>query len=308
MSRSRLIVPVVFWLALVGALIALWLSGQAAGTWDHVRSAHRLPLLAVIACGIALPLVHAVRWCVLMDALDAEVPIGLAADVTVSSSLVNYAGPGFLGAPAKAFLANRAAGAPYGKTILSMAFEQGLDFLVLLVGSVCALLVIGPQPFMDAFAGYGHTARIALIVGAIALIAIVVLIGRERMRRGVSRIREAFAAIGSRIDRPAVAWCTATLWLLQAAVIASLLWALGMSLSLTAVLSLSTIPLLLGQVVPLPGGLGVREAAMVALAVSVGMSSGELLGFAILQRVLLVVALPVALLAVRIARRIGVVA
>ena len=69
-------------------------------------------------------------------------------------------------------------------------------------------------------------------------------------------------------------------------------------------LSLSTIPLLLGQIVPLPGGLGVREAAMVALAVPVGMSSGELLGFAILQRVLLVVALPVALLAVRVARRI----
>ena len=305
MSRSRLIVPVVFWLALVGALIALWLSGQAAGTWDHVRSAHRLPLLAVIACGIALPLVHAVRWCVLMDALDAEVPIGLAADVTVSSSLVNYAGPGFLGAPAKAFLANRAAGAPYGKTILSMAFEQGLDFLVLLVGSVCALLVIGPQPFMDAFAGYGHTARIALIVGAIALIAIVVLIGRERMRRGISRIREAFAAIGSRIDRPAVAWCTAALWLLQAGVVAALLWAMGMPATPTTIVSIATIPLLLGQVVPLPGGIGVREAAIVALSTPVGISTGGLLGLAILQRVLLMVALPLALLVVRLARQIG---
>ena len=70
----------------------------------------------------------------------------------------------------------------------------------------------------------------------------------------------------------------------------------------TTVVSLSTIPLLLGQVVPLPGGIGVREAAIVALSVPVGISSGGLLGLAILQRVLLVVALPVALLAVRLVR------
>ncbi|HMM41857.1 MAG TPA: lysylphosphatidylglycerol synthase transmembrane domain-containing protein [Thermomicrobiales bacterium] len=292
MARSRLIVPGMFWLGLAGAVVALWLSGQAAGAWAQVRGARWLPLGLVLAFGVALPLVHAVRWRLLMQALDADVPAGLAADVTVSSSLVNYAGPGFLGAPAKAFLANRAAGAPYGKTIVTMAFEQGLDFLVLLAGSAVALLLIGTGPVEEALAGHGRAARIALVV----------VVGRERIRRSVSRVIEAFRTLGSRIDWPAVAWCTAALWLLQAGVVAALLWALEMPATPTTVVSLSTIPLLLGQAVPLPGGIGVREAAIVALSAPVGISSGGLLGLAILQRVLLVVALPVALLAVRLVR------
>lgn len=302
MARSRLIVPGMFWLGLAGAVVALWLSGQAAGAWSQVRGARWLPLGLVLAFGVALPLVHAVRWRLLMRALDADVPAGLAADVTVSSSLVNYAGPGFLGAPAKAFLANRAAGAPYGKTILTMAFEQGLDFLVLLAGSAVALLLIGTGPVEEALAGYGGAARIALVFAVVAIVITLVLAGRERIRRGVGRVVEAFRTLGARIDRPAVAWCTAALWLLQAGVVAALLWALEMPATPTTVVSLSTIPLLLGQVVPLPGGIGVREAAIVALSVPVGISSGGLLGLAILQRVLLVVALPVALLAVRLVR------
>ncbi len=305
MARSRLIVPGMFWLGLAGAVVALWLSGQAAGAWTQVRGARWLPLGLVLAFGMALPLVHAVRWRLLMQALDADVPAGLAADVTVSSSLVNYAGPGFLGAPAKAFLANRAAEAPYGKTIVTMAFEQGLDFLVLLAGSAVALMLIGTGPVEEALSGYGRPARVAGVVAVLAVAVLLVVVGRERIRRGVTRVVEAFRTLGSRIDRPAVAWCTATLWLLQAGVVAALLWALGMPATPTTVIALATIPLLLGQVVPLPGGIGVREAAIVALATPVGISSGGLLGLAILQRVLLVVALPVALVVVRLARQVG---
>lgn len=305
MARSRLIVPGIFWLGLVGALVALWLSGQATGAWTQMRAARWLPLMLVLACGVALPIVHAIRWRLLMRAIDTEIPASLAADVTVSASLVNYAGPGFLGAPAKAFLANRAADAPYSRTILSMAFEQGLDFLVLLAGSAVALLLIGTGPVEEALAGHGRAARIALIVALVAVVGLMVVLGRERIRRGIVRVVEAFRTLGARVDRPAVAWCTAALWLLQASVIAALLWALGMPTTPTAIVSLSTIPLLLGQVVPLPGGIGVREAAIVALAVPLEISSGGLLGLAILQRVLLVVALPVALLAVRLARQIG---
>ena len=305
MARSRLIVPAMFWIGLLGAVVALWLSGQASGAWAQVRAARWLPLVLVVAGGVALPLVHAVRWRLLMLALEVDVPTGLAADVTVSSSLVNYAGPGFLGAPAKALLANRAANAPYGKTIVTMAFEQGLDFLVLLTGSIVAVLLIGTGPIEEALSGRGRVARIALVVVVAVVVAAIAAVGRARIRRGVVRIVEAFRTLGSRIDRPAVAWCTAALWLLQAGVVAALLWALGLPATPTTVISLATIPLLLGQIVPLPGGIGVREAAIVALSVPVGISSGGLLGLAIIHRVLLVVALPLALVVVRLACRIG---
>ena len=62
--------------------------------------------------------------------------------------------------------------------------------------------------------------------------------------------------------------------------------------------------LLLGQIAPLPGGVGAREAAMIALARPLAMSSATLLAMAVLQRVLLVAALPLALGGVRLVRRL----
>ena len=74
---------------------------------------------------------------------------------------------------------------------------------------------------------------------------------------------------------------------------------------LTTLLVLTTLPLLAGQVVPLPGGVGAREATIVALSGVTGASATGLLGLAVLQRVLLVAALPLALGLLRLARLVG---
>ena len=107
------------------------------------------------------------------------------------------------------------------------------------------------------------------------------------------------------VDRPLVAGLTLLYWLTQVAVVALLLWALRLPASASAVLALATLPLLAGQLAPLPGGLGAREATIVALSGATGISAAGLLGLAVLQRVLLVAALPLALAAVRlpVARR-----
>src|SRR3712207_230844 len=97
---SRLVVPAAFWLGLAAALLALWLSGQAGRAWETVRDARLLPLVLVVLLGMLLPVIHARRWQLVMRALGTEVPALLAADLTVSASLVNYASPGYLGAPA----------------------------------------------------------------------------------------------------------------------------------------------------------------------------------------------------------------
>lgn len=304
-ARSRLVVPAAFWLGLAVALLALWVSGQAGNAWDEVRSARLLPLVLVLACGVVLPVIHARRWQLVMRALGTEIPAPLAADVTVSASLVNYASPGYLGAPAKAFLANRSANAPYPRSLLSMAFEQGLDFLVLLVGSAIALLVLGPGRFDDLLPGADRTVQIA-VLAAIGVVGIALAVaGRGRIERVVARIVDAFRTLAGRVDRGAVALLTLLYWLAQAAVVALLLWALRLPLTLTTVLALATIPLLAGQIAPLPGGIGAREAAIVALAGATGIGAASLLGLAVLQRVLLVAALPLSLVSVRAVRLIG---
>lgn len=299
---SRLLIPAAFWIGVIGAVVALWLSGQAGDAWARTRSTPVAAVLLVVAIGMLLPVIHALRWRVVMRALDVALPATLAADITVSSSLVNYASPGFLGAPAKAFLANRSIAAPYPKTLLSMAFEQGLDFLVLLIGSLIAGVLLGPERLGGLVPDVSRSARLALIVAGTLAILALLAIGRGRVERAGRRIVDAFRALGDTVDRPAVASLTLAYWLAQVAVVAILLVALDLPAGLRTILALSTIPLLVGQIAPLPGGVGAREAAIVALSGATGVSATGLLGLAVLQRVLLVAALPLSLGLARLVR------
>lgn len=305
-ASHRLIVPAAFWLGLAAALLALWLSGQAGGAWEVVRDARWVVLPLVIALGVALPVIHAVRWRIVMRTLGTDVPPLLAADMTVSASLVNYASPGYLGAPAMAYMANRSAGAPWSRSLLSLAFEQGLDFLVLLIGSVIALALLGPDRLGDIIPELGRGAEIAVALLAVAGAVGLLLLGRDRIERGAKRIMEAFRALGGRVDWRIIGVLTAAKWLAQAAVVGLLLWGLRLPADATTLLSLATLPLLIGQLVPLPGGVGAREATIVALAGASGASAAGLLGLAVLQRVLLVAALPLSLGLLRLARAAGI--
>jgi uncharacterized membrane protein YbhN (UPF0104 family) len=295
------VTPVVFWLGLVAAVVVLWWSGQAGSAWEQAREARLAPLLLVLALGMTLPVVHARRWVALLRGLETHVPVRVAAELTVSASLVNYASPGYLGAPAKAVLANQAARVPYGRSAVTMAVEQGLDFLVLLLGSALALLVIGPA-LLDDLRPSGPVSGTALLL--VALVVALCVAGaallRERVFRLVARVVTAFRALGRGVDHTLVGGLTLLYWLLQVAVVALLLWALRLPESARTVLALATLPLLAGQLAPLPGGIGAREAVIVALAGATGVSATGLLGLAVLQRVLLVASLPLALATLRL--------
>ena len=303
---SRVITPIVFWLGLVAAGLALWWSGQAGHAWGEAQRARIGPLAIVVVIGMTLPLIHAARWVLLMRALDSDLSPALAADLTVTASLVNYASPGYLGAPAKAVLANRSAGAPVGRSLITMAFEQGLDFVTLGAASGLALLVFGPRMARELTPSRGASPlALGLAVAAVALVAVAALVFHERVGQLLARIATSFRMLGWRVDKPRVAALTALYWLAQALVVALLLWALRLPLSVANVLALASLPLLAGQLAPLPGGIGAREAAIVALAGVTGASATGLLGLAVLQRVLLVAALPLALGMVRVCRLAG---
>lgn len=305
-ARSRLIVPLIFWAGLLGAILALWLSGQFRRAWDQVSEAHLMPLALVLLIGMLLPVIHATRWRMTMRALETEIPPGTAAEITVSASLVNYASPGYLGAPAKAYLANRSLNAPYTRSAVSMAFEQGLDFLVLVAGSLLALLLIGPGVLADIRTGSGPPAWLLASLAVCALAACVIaVVFRHTVQRVLARIADAFQLLGAQVARGPVALLTLLYWLAQALVVGLLLLALDLPMSFSGWLALATLPLLAGQVVPLPGGIGAREATIVALAGATGASTSGLLGLAVLQRVLLVLALPLSLVVLRAGRAAG---
>lgn len=303
---ARWLLPAAFWLGLAAAVAVLWWSGQAGNAWRQARDARMAPLLLVLLLGMALPLTHAARWVALLRGVETSIAARLAAELTVSAALVNYASPGYLGAPAKAVLANRAARVPYGRSAVTMVAEQGLDFLVLLIGSVVALLLIGPALVRDLRPTGGASTLVAIVV-AVAALALVcgALLARRRIAGVAARIAGAFRTLGRGVDRPLVLGLTLLYWLGQAAVVALLLWALRLPSGVPDVLALATLPLLAGQLAPLPGGIGAREAVIVALSGATGASATGLLGLAVLQRVLLVAALPLALAALRAGGVVG---
>lgn len=304
MSRSsRWLTPVVFWLGLLIATLVLWLSGQAGAAVDTLRGARIWPMVVVVGLGMTLPVIHAWRWQRVIAALGNILPLHTAAGLTVSASLVNYATPGFLGAPAKAILANRSDGVPIRRSLVSIVLEQGLDFLLLVVGSGLVILMLGPSRFGEllSLGGWLPSPWIGLAIGAIGVLA-VMLLGRSRIARIRVRIAEAVLEVREEVRWPAVWALTFAYWAVQVLVIWVLLWALRLPADPLSVLALGTLPLLAGQLAPVPGGVGVREATMVALTGVTAIPTVDLLGLAILQRVLLVIALPLSLLALRLFR------
>lgn len=305
-DRSRFIVPIVFWAGLTAALLALWLSGQAFEAWQSLADARITLLLTVIVLGMTLPVIHAWRWRVVMTALGHSMTTATAAGLTVSASLINYATPGFLGAPAKAILANRAERVPIRTSLVSIALEQGLDFLLLVATSALVILYIGPARFSGllSLGGWLPSPAVGLAV-ALAGVVIIGIIGRGRITRLARRIRGAFEQARDNVNWATVVSLTLLYWLAQVAVVGVLLWAFGLPVNAVNVLALGTLPLLAGQLAPVPGGVGVREATMVALSGVTGVGASSLLGLAVLQRVLLVAALPLSLLAIRLVKLAG---
>src|SRR5690606_9535158 len=124
-----------------------------------------------------------------------------------------------------------------------------------------------------------------------------------------TQIKRTFSAagrLGRQVNIGAVAALTLLYWFLQVVVVGLMCWALGIHFAVLDVLARAAVPGLAGMLAPVPGGVGVREAAIVALAAVTDATTATLVTLAIVQRVLLVAALPLALGALRLARRFSV--
>ena len=297
--------PFVFWFGLVAAAAVLWLTGILGDAWEGLRDAKPLPLALVVLAGMASPLVHALRWKFVMESLDVSLSLGEASDITVSSALLNYASPGFVGASAKAVLANQTRAVPYSSSALSIGFEHTLDLTLMAVTATIAILVIGPSAFRSAASPLEGLASVAVVVIALAIIVIgLTAAWKFGAVRQVRRLFGSVRRLGRRVNHLAVGGLTLLYWLIQVSVVGLMFWALGIDFAVFDVLAIATVPGLAGMLAPLPGGVGVREAVTVALTTVTGATTATLVTLAIVQRILLIAALPLSLGLVRLVRRL----
>ena len=300
--------PAIFAASVAIAVVLLWRQGALG---DVASAAHAAdPRL--LAGGAALYLVSlallAFRWHLIVVMVGGTHATLRAAEAFLTSVVINYAAPIGLAIPGRAALTKRALGLTPAQTASAAIWEVGVDVLVLSVLS--GIWIVGGLG--EALHAADAVAPLAVIGVAAIAVAVGGLLGLALLRRlrPVFWARLRFEAIAflriphdNRAGAARVVASTVVYWALQLVVLGLFLRATGVDPDLRLVLGLVSLPLLIGMLSPVPGGAGVREALMVAIAGVVAADSAAVLLAALVYRVALFAALPVLYLAIRLRLR-----
>lgn len=290
--------PVIFGFSLVMALLLLWQQNALSKIRPAIQNAD----LWVVAAGLLLYLAGlallCLRWNVLVMMVSGATNHLRAAEAFVTSVAVNYAAPLSLALPSRAYLTKRALGLGTAETASITFWEVAADLAVLAVGTVAWILIGGWRG-----QGIGVDDRIVglgAVVALAGLLAVYIAIRRAaRLRSIVQKMRNHFTeALKHPARRPrqtsVTLLVTVVYWVVQGGVIFLLLKAIdGSSPSLSLVLGLTTLPILVGMLSPVPGGAGVREALMIAVASVHGANEANVLLAGVTYRIALFAAIPI---------------
>jgi uncharacterized protein (TIRG00374 family) len=242
----------------------------------------------------------------MLRAISQELPLTAAIELTVTSSLINYAVPGYVGSPAKGLLARQTYGIGLGRSVPTLAVEQGLDALALVIGAMVGLILTGPASLTWLANSFDHSLALMIVLAMGLGITALLLAGHLLCWRARSFIEALIASTrmlaNNRQHRTAILLLTLARWVADSATIWTAAAALGVHLGATPLLLLSNIPLLLGLVSPFPGGVGLREGAMAAIAGMINLTITGIVAAAVLHRAVMVAALPALLGLIRVLR------
>ena len=297
--------PVIFVASVAIAIVLLWQQGAVREIGPALRSAN----LAQIALGFVLYLaglvVLCIRWSVLVKMIGGRSDWLRASEAFVTSVAINYAAPLSLALPSRAFLTMRALGLNTTETAGLTFWEVAADLLVLALATLAWLLVGGWRgEGIDVDNGYVY---LGIILAVVALVAAIFALVMVRRLRALAVSLYGRVAPGLRYPRhrphaaAAALSLTVLFWATQALVLYVLLEAIdGEGPAFTLVLGLVSMPILIGMLSPVPGGAGIREALMIAVAGVHGANEASVLLAGVTYRVALFAALPVLYGAIRL--------
>ncbi len=303
---ARRLMPLIVWASVALGVLVLILSGEMGNMVDAFSSADWWLVVPLLAVGCALPVVHAKRWQIMLRALDHELSLESTVDLTITSTMINYAAPGYLWSPAKGLLARQMYGIGLGRSVPTLAVEQVVDALALLVGTVVGLILAGPVISREIFGRLDAPSAGVLIVAVLSAMVVIAsalfVIWRFGRRFAVNLVEAARLLARDRSLRVPVIGFTAARWILDTLAIWLAAKALGVSLGISALILISNLPLLIGLISPMPGGIGFREGAMAGVAGVLALPVAAILAAAILHRAALLLALPIVLASIRLRR------
>lgn len=296
--------PVIFLGSITIAIIVLWWQGEMQRLIDNVSNASPLLMAITIPFYVSTVWLICYRWHVLVRMAQGSSNLPRAAEAFLTSVVINYAAPVGLAVPSRAALTKRALGLDARSTGTIALWEILTDVIVLGTGSIIWLLLsrnaLGPVG--DELAASGPQYALAALVACalLGMLALIFLRDQVRRQRVLSASRRIILAPRERPREAALALGMALLyWISQGIVLALLIEAMGVSTSIGLVLGITSLPLLVGMLSPIPGGAVVREAMMFIVARMSDVPGSPIIAAAVIYRLALFIAVPILYLLVR---------
>jgi uncharacterized membrane protein YbhN (UPF0104 family) len=303
---SRIPTPLIFLGSVAIALILLWREGSLSEVGGALREADLLTIVGGLLLYLAGLALLCVRWDLFVRMVKGASSLPRASEAFLTSVVINYAAPIGLAVPSRAALTKRALGLDARETGAVALWEVAADVAVLAVFSTLWLLFGGTEADLLPTTSGPQRVGLAgvLLVGLTLTVAIGILLAHRKplfWGKLTSTLRTIVTFPAKRpLDAAVAIAVTIIYWAGQGLVIWLLLRALGVSPSTTLVLGLTSLPILVGMLSPVPGGAGIREALMLAVARAHDADSAAVLLAALTYRIALFASIPVLYAAVRV--------
>jgi uncharacterized membrane protein YbhN (UPF0104 family) len=290
--------PVIFLVCVLLASVLLWWQGSLAELWDVIEQADTGPMLIAAPLYLISLWLLAIRWHELVRMAQGWSDLPRAAEAFLTSVVINYAAPVGLAVPSRAALTKRALGMDKHSTGVVALWEIGMDVIVLGIASIIWMATSRgstaavAKELGDNAARYTNFGLLGLAI--VAVLFVIFFRKAEQRRRAVHFISR---IIVSPAERPIVAaqafLVTVAYWITQGIVLALLVHAMGVDVSFLFILGLTSLPMLIGMLSPIPGGAVVREALMYMVARLAGVPGAEVVAAAVIYRMALFAAIPI---------------
>lgn len=296
--------PLIFAVSIVLALVLLWFQGALQDVIQAIGEAD-VGLLAVAApIYLASLWLLCYRWHLLVRMAQGHSDLPRAAEAFLTSVVINYAAPIGLAVPSRAALTKRALGLDARATGTIAIWEIGVDVLVLGTGT---LLWFGLAEGSLSEVRTELAKSATLYTAATIAVCVVLLAAALWFMRTQAKRRRILSSLGRIIIapkvRPAEALLTLSVsvvyWVIQGVVLGMVVRSLGVATSFEFVLGLTSLPILVGMLSPIPGGAVVREALMYVVARLADIPGREVVAAALVYRFALFAAIPILYLLTR---------
>ncbi len=301
----RVPTPVIFLAAIGIALAILWQRGAIDNAQTVIRQADRTTLLTGLVLYPAALALLCLRWHMLVRMIHGHSHAPRASEAFLTSVALNYTAPVSVASASRAILTKRALGLSVTETSAIAIWEVAADVAVLGCGGLAWIIVSGEGRDVLAILPGNAIVAAAIVLGCLGLAALggwMMVRRRPRLReRALFGMRTVLASPSRDPSLAVLALGMSVLyWSAQGVVLWTLLRAVTGQSDPMLALGFVTLPVVLGMLSGLPGGAGIREALMVAVANVYGADPAAALVAAVTYRLALFAAIPVLYGAVRL--------